>query len=97
MIKRIFKFDRMLTPVIIKVVYWVGLITCVLAGVILFFAGIIMGIVNGEIGQVIGGLIGGPVVIILGVLGVRIYAELLILMFQINDTLTDIKDLLSNK
>ena len=56
-------------------------------------------------GGVIGGLreenfllvVGGLVVILLGILSVRIYAELLILAFRINETLTDIKVLLEKK
>lgn len=42
----------------------------------------------------IGGLIGGLITVILGMLVARIYAELLILFFRINETLTDIKGLL---
>ena len=57
------------------------------------------------VGGVIGGLreenfllvVGGLVVILLGILSVRIYAELLILAFRINETLTDIKVLLEKK
>jgi len=36
-------------------------------------------------------------IIVLGVLSVRVYSELLILVFQIHDTLVDIKDLLAQR
>ena len=48
-------------------------------------------------GAVAGGLCSGPLIIVLGVLSVRVYSELLILVFQIHDTLVDIKDLLAQR
>lgn len=90
-------FRRMVTPWIIKILFWVGLGISVLAGVFVFFGGIIGGITDGDFGTVIGGLIGGPIVILLGVVSVRIYSELLILAFQINETLADIKNLLERR
>lgn len=90
-------FRRMITPVIIKILFWVGVGSSVLAGIGVFFGGIIGGIADGEFGAAIGGLIGGPIVILLGVVITRIYCELLILFFQINDTLTDIRNLLQRQ
>ena len=62
-----------------------------IGGIVTFFGGIIGGISDGSFGPVIGGFIGGPLVFIFGALGARIYSELLILIFQINDSLTDIE------
>lgn len=90
--KDFISFRKMLTPVIIKVLFWIGLGFSALYGIVLLFGGIIGGIVNGEFGLVIGGLLGGPIVAVLGALGTRLYCELLIVIFQINDTLTDIKN-----
>jgi len=91
-------FRRMITPVIIKILFWIGIGISILAGVIVFFGGIIGGITtDGGFGTVIGALIGGPIVILLGIVSVRIYSELLILAFQISETLTDIKDLLEQR
>ncbi len=87
-------FDRMITPVIIKILFWVGVVISVLGGIGYFFAGIVGGIMNSSFGQVLGGLIGGPLVMIIGVLITRVYAELLIIFFQINESLTDIKTML---
>jgi high-affinity Fe2+/Pb2+ permease len=92
--KRFVSFERMITPVIIKAIFWIGLIASAIGGVILFFGGIIGGISQGEAGMVFGGLLGGPLVFVLGVLMARVYAELLILAFRINETLTDIKIIL---
>jgi len=90
-------FRRMITPVIIKILFWIGIVMSIIAGLIVFFGGIISGLGDGGFGAVIGGLIGGPVVMLLGVLSARIYAELLILAFRINETLTDIKNLLERR
>ena len=96
--KNFLSFERMITPVIIKILFYIGLVGSVIAGVVVFFGGIIGGLSSdGGFGTVLGGLIGGPLIIILGVLVSRIYCELLILFFRMNETLTDIKDLLDKK
>ncbi len=70
-------FRRMITPVIIQVLFWMGVVASVVAGV--------ASIANRQ--PVLGLLL-----IIVGPLVVRVYAELLILLFRINETLTDIKN-----
>lgn len=90
-------FRRMITPLIIKVLFWIGVAISTLGGLIVLVSGIVGGIGEDSIGAVLGGLCLGPVIIVLGILASRIYAELLILAFQINDTLTDIKDLLQRQ
>ena len=85
-------FERMITPVIITILFWIGLIAVALTAIYVFFTGIVDGIRYDSFGTVAGGLFGGPLIFILGGLGVRIYAELLILAFRINETLTDIKN-----
>ncbi len=95
--KSFVSFERMITPVIIKVLFWIGMILSIIGGIIIFFSAAIAGISDGDVLLIIGGLIGGPLSAILGILMVRIYCELLILFFRINETLTDIKKLLANK
>lgn len=95
--KSFISFERMITPVIIKVLFWIGMILSIIGGLIVFFSGVIAGISDGDFLLILGGLVGGPLSAILGVLMVRIYCELLILFFRINETLTDIKKLLSNR
>ena len=85
-------FERMITPVIITILFWIGLIIVALTAIFVFFSGIIGGFNGGGFGSVVAGLFGGPLVFILGGLMVRIYSELLILAFRINETLTDIKN-----
>lgn len=79
-IKDFFSFRRMLTPLIIQVLFWIGLGFCVIAGLITLFTGhILMGLET---------LIFGPLLI-------RIACELVILFFRMNETLTDISNTLA--
>jgi hypothetical protein len=79
------KFRKMLTPLIIQIIFWIGVALCVIFGLIMIVAG--AGSQFGGGAQVLMGLL----TIILGPVIVRIYCELLIVIFRINDTLTDIK------
>ena len=85
------KFRKMITPVIIQVLFWVGAAMTVLAG--LFAMASSFGHYGGGAGTFLGGLF----IIILGPVAVRIYCELLILLFRMNETLTEIKDGLLKK
>jgi Domain of unknown function (DUF4282) len=71
-----FSFDRMITPAIIKVVFWIGLVLSVLGGLAFLLAG------SG------GAKLLGLFYLILGPLFVRVYCELLIVIFKMNDTLS---------
>ncbi|MGM8366173.1 DUF4282 domain-containing protein [Virgibacillus sp. W0181] len=85
------RFDKMLTPTIIKIVFWIGVVISVLSGL-----GMVVGGLNSPWGggfQVIMGLL----TIVIGPIIVRIYCELLIIFFKMHETLHDIKGLLSNQ
>lgn len=68
-------FDKMISPIIIKIIYFL-----LLAGVLI---GAILALFRGEFIAAIFGLV-------FGALGVRIWCELLILMFRIHDNLVEI-------
>ena len=74
-----FSFDRMITPTIIKIVFWIGLVVTVLGGLIFLLAG------NGGVRFL------GLLYLVLGPLGVRVYCELLIVIFKMNETLSSIE------
>ena len=85
------KFRLMITPVIIQVLFWVGAVVSVLFG---------LGIMASSFGSYGGGglqFLGGFFTMILGPVLVRIYCELLILFFRMNETLTEIKSGLEAK
>lgn len=69
-------FRRMITPAFIQIIFWIAVIGIVIAGVV--------AISNGRTGS-------GLALIILGPVGVRIYAEILIVIFRINDNVFAIR------
>ncbi len=82
-------FRTMVTPVIIQVLFWVGVIVCIIAGVVMIGMGIKL---PGD--QLV---LKGVLLAILGPLGVRVYCEILIVFFRINETLTEIKHTLEGR
>lgn len=77
-LKEFLSFHSMLTPIIIQILFWVGVAATVIVGFILIAAGKVQGIL----------------VILFGPIIVRVYCEILIIFFRINDTLEEIKELL---
>lgn len=77
-------FDRMITGDIIKYVYWVLAGLSVLGGVITFLGAL----VSGSIGVAFLALI----LTVLGPILIRIYCELMIVLFKIHETLVAIKN-----
>lgn len=73
-----FSFRRMITPVIIQVLFWIFVAVAVIGGLALLF--------KGGSGTLVGllWLVTGPLI-------ARVYCELIIVVFRINETLTDIR------
>ena len=69
-IRDVLFFDKMLTPTIIVVVYWILAVGAILGGIGMMFAN---------------SFISGLLVIVFGVLFARIWCELLIVLFKINE------------
>jgi len=78
------KFKKMVTPIIIQIMFWFGLVYVLWTGV---------ATVNKSIAFDASPRT-GILIIILGPLFLRIYCEVLIVIFKINDTLTETQDLL---
>lgn len=85
MLKEFMRFDKMITPSIIKIIFWIGVGISILSGLILIFTGLTTRFGGGP--QVLMGLL----VVVLGPLFARIYCELLIIFFKIHETLVEIK------
>jgi len=79
MFQRFASFDKMLTPTIIQVIFWVGVVFFVLLGLISMFDGGIA-------------VITGILTILLGPLFVRVYCEMLIIFFKIHDAMNSLND-----
>lgn len=91
-IRSLLNFDKMITPVIIKILFYIGIVAAVIGGIVALFGGIISSFQQGSVGPAIGGLIGGPVIAVVGILLARVYAELLIVVFEIHQNLVAIKN-----
>jgi uncharacterized membrane protein len=79
-------FRTMVTPVIIQIIFWIGVFACLVGGAFLIISGLTGH--HGEQGQYLWSGIG---LFVLGPLAVRVYCEILIVFFRINETLTEIK------
>ncbi len=86
MFNNFLKFDKMITPVIIRIIFWIGLAVSVIIALGMIISGLSSSWGGGF--QVLTGLI----TLVLGPLMVRIYCELLIVIFKINDSLFEIKE-----
>jgi hypothetical protein len=83
-LKEFLQFDRMITGSIIKYVYWVLAGLTVISGLIAMLVALFSVDVLG--------LFSGLLVAVLGPFLIRIYCELLIVMFKIYETLVEIRD-----
>ncbi len=83
-LKDFLSFRKMLTPLIIQVLFWLGSAVCALAGLIIFVAGVSS--------NEAGGALLGLIILVAAPIAVRIWCELCILFFRMNETLTDIKN-----
>jgi hypothetical protein len=77
-------FRRMITPIIIQILFWVGVVACIVGGLFMMTVG------AAYYGKG-AGFLPGLAVLILGPLVVRVYCEILIVIFRINESLTDIR------
>lgn len=75
--KELFFFNSMLMPKVIVLIYWLLLAAAVLGGIGILF--------QGQFFYGIGVAVGG-------VIGARLYCELMIVLFKINDNLQKIAD-----
>ena len=73
-------FRKMITPVVIQVLFWVGVVVCLIAAIVMF--------AQGRAETILGGLF----FLILGPLMCRIYCELLIIGFKMLDYLREISE-----
>jgi len=74
----------MVTPIIIQILFWLGVIIAIIFGIV----SIVYGVIRSDVPTLLYGLL----VLIVGPLVVRIYCEILILFFRINETLTEISN-----
>jgi hypothetical protein len=78
-------FDKMIAPVIIKILFWVGCIGFVIFGIVTIIGAF------GKYGSA-WSFLGGLLIIVLGPIMVRVWCEILIVIFKIHDSLVEIKN-----
>ena len=71
-------FNRMVTPVFIHVIYWIGIVAVILTGLAVVAGG--------------GSILKGLLAMVLGLIVVRVGCEVLIVLFRINDNLAAIRE-----
>jgi len=88
---KFFRFEKMVTPIIIQIIFWVGFLGSMVSGLFMIGFGIISSsgnFINVFIG--IFSLFLGPIII-------RIYCEMLIVVFKMQQSLMSIRDLLAEQ
>jgi len=82
--KQVLFFDSMLTPKIITAVYWLGLVGLFIGGIVSMF--------GGYEGFTFAKFMTGLFVMVGGAVGLRIWCELLIVMFKMNEALQGMRN-----
>jgi hypothetical protein len=78
-------FDKMVTPIIIRIVYFLGLLVVLVTAVATLFSGGLRGVLT------------GLAILVVGAIMVRVYSELLILLFRIHDNLVSINQQMKDR
>jgi hypothetical protein len=73
-------FRKMIAPIFIQVIFWILVVVCVISAMVSFGIG------------TAGSVLSGILTLILGPLVVRIYCELIIILFRMRDLLAEIRD-----
>lgn len=89
----LFSFNRFVTPVIVKVMYYIGLLAVLLSSISLLIASFSASSVAG----IVAGVIWTVVSFVLGVLAIRVFVEFLLLLYDIRDAVREQNRLLKSK
>jgi hypothetical protein len=81
---KFFNFDKMITPAIIKVLFWIGMAIVVVIGLSGVAAGIFTPYGGGRTALT------GLLTLVVGPIVVRVYCELLIVIFKMHEALEKI-------
>ena len=81
------KFRKMLTPIIIQILFWIGVAVCVIGGIIEIVSGI-----NAPYGGGGSVVFMGILLLLLGPILVRVWCELMLVLFSIHDAVNKIKN-----
>lgn len=82
-------FDTMVTPKIITFIYWVMLAAAAISGLVLLFKG--FGVMKWNDFAGFGMVVAAPILAALSALLARVYCEIMIVLFKMNEALQDIR------
>ncbi|HZW68172.1 MAG TPA: DUF4282 domain-containing protein [Pseudogracilibacillus sp.] len=85
------KFEKMITPLFIQLIFWIGFALSVVFGLFMIGYGIIAD--AGGLAQIGLGLLS----LFLGPIILRVYCEMLIVVFKMQGALISIRDILNNQ
>lgn len=80
--EKLLNFNVMFTPIIIRVIYFLGLLAVAITAIAVIFKG---------------NFLAGLGILLFGLIGVRIYCELMILFFRVYETLQSINQKLDEQ
>lgn len=89
--KRFLNFDWMMMPLIIKLLFWLFMVGSMIGGFVMIGLGLI-----GESGNFLFVFIGIGVILFGPIIG-RLYCEMLIVIFKMQSSLVQIRDLLEER
>lgn len=89
-LKKLLSFDEFITPAIIKILYYISAVIVIIWGLYLLFTSF------GYFGSGVSQLIAGLLTIIIGPVLVKVYFEILIVLFKIYEKLSIITNKLEN-
>ena len=81
---KFFNFDKMITPAIIKVLFWIGIAVVAIIGLSGIVTGLFMPYGGGKV------VLTGLLTLVIGPIAVRVYCELLIVIFKMHEALEKI-------
>jgi hypothetical protein len=84
--KKFLMFDLMITPWIIRILYWIMQIGIILGGLYTMGSGASLGFGKG-------GAIGGLIMLVGGTLVLRLFFEMMMVMFKISENTSKLKEL----
>jgi uncharacterized oligopeptide transporter (OPT) family protein len=84
--KDFFGFDKFLTPVLVKIIYWIGIVAIVFSAIVTLYSAF-----SPQTGGAMGILM-ALLVLVGGLIAWRVICESMILAFRIYDRLTEIRD-----
>lgn len=82
---RLFKFDSLITPSIIKFVFYLGVAGSALGALTTIVSGLELMRYQGALGFAY--IVGGLLLVLLGIVGSRVASELILVLFMIRDEL----------